>query len=117
MTDDYPNDADGDALRRVADDGNDMGAPMVLDFPVVMPTETSAKRFAAVAATRGYRAEVWRHEDDPDWDVICSVAMVPTYADVVRIQQELTEWAAPYGGCCDSWGTFGNKPDGEPGSE
>jgi hypothetical protein len=31
----YPNDSDGDALRRVAAGGSDMTAPMVVEFPVV----------------------------------------------------------------------------------
>jgi hypothetical protein len=109
---DYPNDADGDALRRVAADGNDMSAPMVMDFPVVLPAETPARQFASVAAARGYRVHVWKHDDDPGWDVICSIDMVPTHADVVRIQRELTEWAGPYRGYCDSWGTSGNNPGG-----
>jgi hypothetical protein len=38
--------------------------------------------------------------------------MVALHADVVRIQQELTELARPYRGFCDSWGTGGNKPGG-----
>jgi hypothetical protein len=29
---DYPDDADGDALRRVAADGSDMSKPMEVDF-------------------------------------------------------------------------------------
>jgi hypothetical protein len=31
---DYPNDADGDALRRIANDGSDMSQPMEVDFTV-----------------------------------------------------------------------------------
>jgi hypothetical protein len=114
MTPDYPNDSDGDALRRVASDGNDMTAPMVIEFPVVVPAEIPAKQFASVASAKGYKVHLWKHEDDPDWDVICAIEMVPTHADVVRIQCELTEWAKPFRGYCDSWGTFGNKPGGQP---
>ena len=33
MTPAYPDDADGDALRRVASSGSDMALPMVIDFP------------------------------------------------------------------------------------
>ena len=114
MAPEYPNDADGDALRRVAADGNDMAAPMVIEFPVVVPAELPAKQFASVAATKGYQVHLCTHEDDPDWDVMCAVEMIPTHVDVVRVQRELTEWATPFRGYCDSWGTFGNKPDGRP---
>lgn len=110
---DYPDDSDGDALRSVAADGNDMSAPMVVEFPVVVPAETPAKQFASVASARGYQVHLWRDEEGSDWDVICAIKMVPTHADVVRIQRELTEWAAPFGGYCDSWGTFGNKRRGD----
>ena len=105
---DYPNDSDGDALRRVAADGNDMSAPMSIDFPVVLPHEAQAKAFAAVAAAHGYGVELCPPEDGSDWDVICSLDMVPTYVDLVRIQHELTEAAQPFGGYSDGWGTFGN---------
>ena len=113
MAPDFPNDADGDALRRVAADGNDMTAPMVIDFPVVVPAETPANQFAAVASAKGYMVHLWRDGDDGNWDVICAIDMVPTHADVVRIQRELTELAKPFRGYCDSWGTFGNKPGGQ----
>jgi hypothetical protein len=114
MTPNYPNDSDGDALRRVAADGNDMNAAMVIDFPVVIPAENPAKQFASIASTKGYKVHFWKHDDDPDWDVICTMEVVPTYANIVRIQRELNEWAEPFRGYCDSWGTFGNKPGDQP---
>jgi hypothetical protein len=77
MMPDYPDDADGDALRRVAADGNDMSAPMVVDFPVVLPAPTPAKHFAAVAAARGYQVQMWKHDDDSGWDVISRSAWWP----------------------------------------
>lgn len=109
MVAEYPNDADGDALRRLVADGNDMAAPMVIDFPVVLPTEAAAQQFAVLAAAKSYAVQIWQHDDDSDWDVICAIEMVPTYADVVRIQAELSELAEPFGGICDSWGSFGNR--------
>ena len=109
MTTQYPDDSDGDALRRVASTGSDMTLPMEIEFPVVIADEELAKKFSLVAARRGFKVHLWKHDDDPDWDVVCAIEMIPTYDDVVRIQRELTSLAAPYRGCCDSWGTFGNK--------
>ena len=109
MSVDYPNDADGGALRQLASLGNDMGAPMLIEFPVVVATEGLAKQFAEVASAKGYDVHLWKHHDDPDWDVVCGVEMVPTHEGVVRHQRDLTELAAPFQGYCDSWGTFGNK--------
>ena len=87
---------------------------MDIDFPVVLPAEIPAKKFALLASDQGYNVHLWRHEDDGEWDVICSIKMAPTYSDVVRIQKELSELAKPLRGYCDSWGTFGNKPGGQP---
>ena len=114
VTQDYPNDSDGDALRRLAADGNDMASPMVIEFPVVVSTEILAERFARIARERGFTANLWKHEDGADWDVVCSIGMVPTYADVVRTQQQLNDLSEPFGGYSDGWGTFGNKPDEQP---
>jgi hypothetical protein len=108
-SDDYPNDSDGDALRLVASHGSDMSQPMLIDFPVVVANETLANEFAEAAKTQGYTVSLWKHDDDEDWDVYCSVEMVPTYADLVRIQRELTDLASPFKCICNSWGTFGNK--------
>ena len=106
---DYPNDSDGDVLRQVESLGNDMSASMLIDFPVVVPDEIQANAFAAVAAELGYRVELYEHEDDSTWDVTCSVEMVPIYEELLRIQNELTEAAQPFGGYSDGWGTFGNR--------
>ena len=114
MTQNYPNDSDGDALQRLAADGNDMASPMVIEFPVVVSTEILAERFARIARERGFAANLWKHEDGADWDVVCSIGMVPTYADVVRTQQQLNDLSEPFGGYSDGWGTFGNKPDERP---
>ena len=112
----YPKDSDGDSLRQLAADGNDMNSPMDVDFPVVIPAEIPAKKFASLASSKGYNVHLWRHEDDGEWDVICSRNMVPTYDDIVGIQKELSQLAKPLRGYCDSWGTFGNKAGAQPGA-
>ena len=116
MQPDYPNDSDGDALRRVAAHGSDMSLPMLIDFPVVVATELAAQQFSAVAAGNGFNVQVWKHDDDSKWDVICDVEMVPSYDGVVRVQRQLTELPVPFHGVCDCWATFGNKPLGSPGA-
>lgn len=109
MTPEYPNDADGDALRRVASTGSDMGRPMVVDFPVMVATEQIARELSVALQARGFSTSIYKHEKEPEWDVICAIEMMLTYPEVVRIQRELTQWAAPFNGYCNSWGTFGNK--------
>lgn len=106
----YPNDADGDALRRVAHDGSDMSKPMDIDFAVAAPDETSARAIAKAAATRGYRTDVDRDEAGP-WSCYCTRRMIASYEAVVAAQAELDALSRPLGGYADGWGTFGNAPE------
>ncbi len=108
MSSSYPNDADGDALRNVAEDGADMSLPMVIDFSVEVPDETSARRVAEIVAAHGFDPSISDHDDSDSWSVYCSKSMLATYEGVVAVQLELNELSSPHGGTCDGWGTFGN---------
>jgi hypothetical protein len=115
MTENWPNDADGDALRRLADTGSDLSKPMFVDFQVALSNEVSANGLAAVAAALGYRVKVY---DSPEcklpWTCECSTRMVASYDAVIAIQEELSEISKPFGGIPDGWGSFGNGPQGQP---
>jgi hypothetical protein len=105
---DRPQDADGDALRRVAADGSDLSKPMTVDFMIAGRDEASARAIAAAAAALGYRTEA--QYDDGRWTVYCAREMLLTYDSVVAAQAELDRIAQPLGGFSDGWGTFGNGP-------
>ena len=113
MATDYPDDADGDALRRVAADGADMSKPMDIDFFIAASDEATAKVVADKAAELGYRTEICFEDDvgsvDP-WTCGCTKAMVPTYQAVIAAQAELDAIARPLGTYTDGWGTLA---DGE----
>jgi hypothetical protein len=104
----YPNDADGDALRKVAATGADMGQPMVIEYSIAAPDELTAKRIAEVVCPRGYDPSIAHDAESNSWTVYCSRSMLVTYDGIVRAQRELNAWVKPYGGECDGWGTFGN---------
>jgi regulator of RNase E activity RraB len=111
----YPNDADGDALRRVAADGSDMSKPMLVDFMVAVRDGESGQNVAAAAAHLGYRTQVMQDSSEEDdeanaypWTVYCTKKMTLTYEAVVAAQAELDRLSQPYGGYIDGWGTFGN---------
>jgi hypothetical protein len=55
MFNNYPHNADGDALRWVAATGADMSQPIVIDFQVAMPSEASAESLGSVARKLGYQ--------------------------------------------------------------
>src|ERR1043165_1536993 len=111
---DYPNDADGDALRGVVESGSDMDKPMYIDFQVAVPSEAAGISLAGVASSLGYRTEVYASPKCRlGWTCQCSTRMLATYAGVIAIQKELAEISRELGGIPDGWGTFGNKPGGQ----
>lgn len=103
----YPDDADGDALRRVATHSN-MSLPMGIDFAIDVPTEEAGHAVEQAASRRGYSTSVERDDASMRWTCYCVKRMVATYEAVVAAQQELGELSAPFGGRSDGWGTTGN---------
>ena len=45
-------------------------------------------------------------DDGSSWTVYVTIRMIPTYAEIIRFQQQLTEFARPFGGYCDGWGAL-----------
>jgi hypothetical protein len=109
---DFPNDADGDALRRFVAGGSDLTKPRFINFQVAVPDETAAKRLADVVWKLGYRVEIHASpECSLPWTCECSTRMLASYESVIAIQEELARLAAPFGGHPDGWGSFGNDTD------
>jgi hypothetical protein len=111
MKRDYPNDADGDALRRVVACGNDMSRPMEIYFFVVVLDRSVGRKFARAASRAGYLTDMRRDDEDDVITCTCSKTMLATYDGVVHAQHELAELSRPLGGYTDGWGTFGNVKD------
>jgi regulator of RNase E activity RraB len=112
VPDDFPDDADGDALRRFVDGGSDLSKPMLINFQVAVPDEKAAQGMADVALKLGYRVSV--HESpgcSRPWTCECSTRMLVSYDGVIAIQKELAKLASPFGGHPDGWGSFGNDTD------
>jgi hypothetical protein len=122
----FPDDDDGQVLASLADCGVDLTLPRLIEFAIALPDEESATAIEKALIEQGFDAESWfdAGEPDPDdddddeednewddeefgpsWTVYAKIRMVPTYADIVRIQHELTEIAQPFGGFSDGWET------------
>ena len=109
MSEAYPDDADGNALRRVASLGADMSHPMEIDFIVSVPDRQAGESVARLASRLGYLTELVYDEEDDAWDCSCTKAMFATYDGVVEAQRELDELSRPLGGYSDGWGTPGHS--------
>jgi hypothetical protein len=109
MPDEYPKDADGDALRRVAASGSDMSGPMVIDFSIDVPDEVTGQRIAVLVEPLGFDPSIYHDPDRSSWSLTCSKSMLATYEGVVAAQIQLSQVAQPLGGVCAGWGSFGNS--------
>ena len=110
---DYPNDADGDALRMVAEH-SDMSKPMMIDFAIDAPSEAVADICMSRLKSRDFVSEKSVDEKSGRWTVTVPVVMTPRYSEIVYFQNVLDEDLAELDAKSDGWGTFGNNPDHLP---
>lgn len=104
----FPNDANGDALRRMESGGDDLTRPRNIDFNVVFANGQSAEEFAKHFRAQGYQASVEAAEADQDfpWDVVVVQHMVPSHEGISSFENLLQSAADRWGGRNDGWGCF-----------
>ena len=108
MNSEYPNNADGNVLRNLAESGNDMTSPMEIDFAIAVPDEFAANATRENADANGYKSHTFYDDESGTWSVYCTKSMVPTYRSIMSAQVELDDLSRPFDGYSDGWGTFGN---------
>jgi hypothetical protein len=104
----FPNDANGDALRRLQRDGDDLTQVRGIDFTVVFPTANTAEQFAEYFRNLGHKVTVENSNCVPElpWDVIVVHCMVPSYEGITVFEESLQRVADTLGGRNDGWGCF-----------
>ena len=105
----YPDDVDGDVLRSLQDKGNDMSAPMLIDFHIDCPHEASADYVIAHLASKDFASSKSENEEGDRWTVNIPVEMIPDHYEIVYFQNVLRDGLKKFGAKPDGWGTFGNK--------
>jgi hypothetical protein len=110
----FPDDENGDVLRRMAARGVDLVSPRVIDFDHRFPNESAAKRFLEAVERTVHEAMLIAPEDEgSDWEVKCRQRMVPSHAAITETEERLGAVARRFEGDADGWGTMSN-PDGSP---
>jgi regulator of RNase E activity RraB len=106
-SDGIPNDATGDALRRMLDDGADLSKPHEIEYFVAIPNEAAGEHVASAASQIGFTVDVSKDDDDgPDWTCCCTKLMVPDHAAITSTEILLDSIAKQVGGEIDGWGAF-----------
>jgi hypothetical protein len=116
-SEDFPDDENGDVLRRMAADGIDLVSPRVVDFEHCFPDEQAARAFHAAVLDSVLEARVIapdpEDDDERGWEVQCRARMIPTHAAITRTESRLAAVAEVFEGFPDGWGFLSN-PDGSP---
>ena len=104
----YPNDENGDVLRRLETQGDDLTRARDIDFSVVFPVESAAERFAEHFRAQGYAASVYFAEAMKEfpWNVNVVKHMIPSHQEIGSFEASLQEVANTLGGHNDGWGCF-----------
>jgi hypothetical protein len=104
----HPNDDNGDALRRLEAEGDDLSRPRDIDFNVVFPDEIRAKEFAQQFQREGYRTTVRLANvvKTHVWEVVIVKNMIPTHSGITDFERELQRIADTLCGYNGGWGCF-----------
>jgi regulator of ribonuclease activity B len=111
----WPDDENGDVLRRMAKAGVDLVSPRVVDFENCFPDEASARAFQAAVTEFVLKAKLVQPDPEHNrgWEVQCQVRLIPTHAAITQTEFQLGEIARTFGGFPDGWGSMSNA-DGSP---
>jgi hypothetical protein len=102
---DHPNDDNGDVLRRLESDGDDLSRPRDVDFVVVFPDKPSADTFAENIRHFGYKVSIELSEvvAELPWDVEVVKHMALSHKEVTLFENLLENQASLFGGRNDGW--------------
>ncbi len=104
----YPDDEDGQVLARIAATGVDLSKPTVVEFAIEASDQPTSEAIAAQLQARGFTAEVYVDEGEPDfvegesaefgpsWTVYVSIECVPSHANIVRCKPNLPPYRGDY---------------------
>jgi len=102
----FPDDENGDVLRRMQESGDDLSKPRDIDFTVVFPDEAAARAFVGQLHGRDCRVTVERTgtAEGLPWDVLVVKNMVPSHEAITEYEALLESFASQHGGRNDGWG-------------
>lgn len=100
----FPDDENGDVLRRMQEGGDDLSKPRMIDFCFAFPQRGQALGFAALVDEREFEVCISYYEEREMWQAIVRRMMIPTHAAITRLEQQMTKRAEQVGGEPDGWG-------------
>lgn len=111
-----PDDDNGEVLRQMLDDGDDLTQPRDIAFFLVFGEQSQAEAFAAQAAEVPDLVVATPEVDDESiWIVTATRHMPASHAGITGLERLLTALADTYGGYPDGWACppAGDEDDAE----
>jgi hypothetical protein len=99
-----PNDENGDVLRRMIKNGDDLSQPRMMDFCYIFPERRQALAFAEIVDDKDLNVCISYNKERDMWDAIVKRYMIPTHTDITTFELSLATHAELVGGEADGWG-------------
>src|SRR5262245_30815365 len=97
----FPDDENGDVLRQMFEQGDDLSQPRIIDFCFAFSERSQALAFAAAVDERDLEVCISFYEERDGWQAIVKRYMIPTHADITALELSLTRRAVAAGGEAD----------------
>lgn len=101
----WPDDADGDVLRRMKSSGFDFDQPCSIDFNVDFETSPPPRAATKILEQKYPSTKIYSSIDGGDYAQFQIHGRL-TYDLVVSVQREISHQMAEFGGICESWGVL-----------
>src|SRR6266516_4985330 len=99
----FPNDNNGDVLRRMYAAGDDLTQARMIDFCFIFPERQQALAFADIVDDQDKEVCISYYEDREMWEVIVKQYMVPDHSGITAMEGALEVKADSVGGKADGW--------------
>lgn len=100
----FPDDENGDVLRRMYDGGDDLSQSRMMDFCFAFPERRQALAFAGIVDDRDLEVCISYCEKREMWQAIVKRHMIPRHRDITEVEMRLAARAMSVGGEPDGWG-------------
>ena len=103
---DWPDDADGDVFRRLAESDFDFSKPHTVDYNVDFNSWPPQQPAIDLLASIYGAIEISEPGEFGAGYVLFQIHAPVTYEYVTTVQRNVSIAMAPYGGICESWGVM-----------
>jgi hypothetical protein len=98
-----PDDENGRVLKRLQDGGDTLSKPRIVEFQFIFPERSQLIEFARAVPEKEYEVCLSYFEERKMWDAEVKIYMIPSHAEITRIEAELAARAAQFDGVPDGW--------------